>query len=655
MKRAFLALAILVLFLVPTSAFADVHYLSDYNGALANAVTSISATTLSSVTLVVDVACSITADLSIPENIALQVIDGAYIGVNPHTLTINGPFQAGPYLTFSIPSTSSGTVIFGPGSVEQILPQWWGALGDSQTDNRVPINNALTTAGASGGGVVYLPAGNYHTSGTLTVFSNTTLLGAGMGATTITNARWKGTFRGSSVCGGDSCSPTVGAFGASNVIIQNLTVDGYTLGGLSNSIEFGFDKSNTPTSNSTIDTCEVWGGNSHQYLIWLRKATNCTVMNCVVDGKNTGIPSSLTDTNGIEAYWGSGIVIKNNKVSNLNTAGIELFSGNASNILIDGNTVSNCTFGVYMISAVSQPLKNITVVNNSVTSAVRASYQVVNSPNSEIDSLHFSNNYSYYPGEPVLRRGGGGDDPSVLGYGFNLFGDKSAISNDIVLTNNYDIGSRSTNTGSYYILYMNNVTLSQNQSYSPAYTNIMVIGSNNSTFSENIFDSATTISIYATEMNGSKILNNTITNYDTSHNGSVYNSAIYAPNNTNCTIGGNSLSRPNGGIGGYAINAGDSDASIMSGNSYIGRCTDLANVWIQGTNPNYGLTDVMTALSTTVITANTQVTSVQGLSVNQVAGTPIPFVVTTNPGVSFTVTIATGAAGDEQFSYQIVQ
>ena len=45
----------------------------------------------------------------------------------------------------------------------------WGAYGDGAHDDTVAIQSALTAAGTNGGGIVYLPAGQYHLTNTLDV------------------------------------------------------------------------------------------------------------------------------------------------------------------------------------------------------------------------------------------------------------------------------------------------------------------------------------------------------------------------------------------------------------------------------------------------------------------------------------------------------
>ncbi len=54
----------------------------------------------------------------------------------------------------------------------------YGATGNGVTDDTAAINAALTAAGTNGGGIVYLPAGNYKTTTTLSVPSGVELRGA---------------------------------------------------------------------------------------------------------------------------------------------------------------------------------------------------------------------------------------------------------------------------------------------------------------------------------------------------------------------------------------------------------------------------------------------------------------------------------------------
>src|SRR5208283_5352040 len=52
---------------------------------------------------------TLTANLTIPSFVTLAPDPGAVITLGNHTLTINGPFQAGPYQVFA----GSGTVVWG--------------------------------------------------------------------------------------------------------------------------------------------------------------------------------------------------------------------------------------------------------------------------------------------------------------------------------------------------------------------------------------------------------------------------------------------------------------------------------------------------------------------------------------------------------------
>ena len=60
----------------------------------------------------------------------------------------------------------------------------YGALGDGVTDDTTAIKNAMSAVNSNNGGIVYFPAGTYIT-GNQTLYANMSLLGSGIGATTL--------------------------------------------------------------------------------------------------------------------------------------------------------------------------------------------------------------------------------------------------------------------------------------------------------------------------------------------------------------------------------------------------------------------------------------------------------------------------------------
>ena len=132
-----------------------------------------------------------------------------------------------------------------------------GALGDGSTDDITAITDAIAVA-PSTGAIVFFPAGTYIISTPIFVKSNVTLLGVGMGVTTI---KLK-----------DSVMPGAGADGGrvitntnwsvvgstdQNIEIRNLTVDGNKANnpdvalGSAAGISFGY------ATNVRIINCEL--------------------------------------------------------------------------------------------------------------------------------------------------------------------------------------------------------------------------------------------------------------------------------------------------------------------------------------------------------------------------------------------------------------
>ncbi|MCU1291576.1 MAG: hypothetical protein JWP08_426 [Bryobacterales bacterium] len=104
---------------------------------------------------------TVSASLSIPREVNLQVSEGATIAIPAGaTLTIQGSVSAGSYHIFS----GLGLVSFsGNRSLSTVDAKWWGASGDGTTNDTALLQSALiaSTTGAHRF-AFYLPASTYR-------------------------------------------------------------------------------------------------------------------------------------------------------------------------------------------------------------------------------------------------------------------------------------------------------------------------------------------------------------------------------------------------------------------------------------------------------------------------------------------------------------
>ena len=108
---------------------------------------------------------TIANDLTIPANVDLVIPSGATVAINTgRTLTINGTI---PKLRRSF-FTGAGSVVFGP-KVDDIYPEWFGALCDDATNDHAALTRTMTAASASGRRTVRLPAATCRITSALTV------------------------------------------------------------------------------------------------------------------------------------------------------------------------------------------------------------------------------------------------------------------------------------------------------------------------------------------------------------------------------------------------------------------------------------------------------------------------------------------------------
>ncbi|MDA8090657.1 MAG: glycosyl hydrolase family 28-related protein [Nitrospiraceae bacterium] len=143
-------------------------------------------------TVIVSNAQTLASDLVVPSNVTFVMDSGGSIrNISNSKFSINGPFLAGLYMVFD--GFKIGDVTFGNGSVERVLPQWWGAKGDGVADDSSAINSAIASLPAYGG-EVSLATGNYLIVNTVEINKKVFFHGdggyssGGAAATTITKS-----------------------------------------------------------------------------------------------------------------------------------------------------------------------------------------------------------------------------------------------------------------------------------------------------------------------------------------------------------------------------------------------------------------------------------------------------------------------------------
>jgi hypothetical protein len=117
-------------------------------------------------TILVSTAQTLTDDLIVPSTLSLVIPKGGSIAkASNHTLTINGPLEAGDYPVFS--GFNNGDVTFGPGAVKEVPIMWFlpaDYVADGSIDYSTQIQTAATAA-ATAGKPLLIPAGKWQIAG----------------------------------------------------------------------------------------------------------------------------------------------------------------------------------------------------------------------------------------------------------------------------------------------------------------------------------------------------------------------------------------------------------------------------------------------------------------------------------------------------------
>lgn len=199
---------------------------------LAAAVTAIGA---SEKTLLIDQACAVTDDLTVPSNIHLWVVRGGSFNVSAgKTLTVNGYTSAG----FWKIKTGTGRLSFGAGAVSEVLPAWWGAVGDGSTDCASAIEAALEACSmvySSHGGKMVLASGSYNTESEITVppgLDHVIIEGVGSYGSFASSVNGVNiVYSGAAAATGAVMRATAGATGGFFAEMRNISIDAGGLAG----------------------------------------------------------------------------------------------------------------------------------------------------------------------------------------------------------------------------------------------------------------------------------------------------------------------------------------------------------------------------------------------------------------------------------------
>lgn len=248
----------------------------------------------------------------------------------------------------------------------------YGATGDGATDDTTAIAAALTAAAS--GGAVYLPAGSYVVSVTLTVPDNVTFYGDGPEVTTILVAA---SFTGSRV---------INLTGADNVCVRDLHVDHQ-----SEILLYSVDAYNytlTATTGVTVSNVKTTDGYCG---VRVQNADKVFIEGChIISGQlgmrflaisNARIIGNFIDTSlagmGIEVQGSSDaavhdVVISSNLVNNSQDNGIAVRAilGDVYRVSVTGNTITDAgKAGIKytMESGSSGTISNGAITGNTVT------------------------------------------------------------------------------------------------------------------------------------------------------------------------------------------------------------------------------------------------------------------------------------------------
>ena len=276
----------------------------------------------------------------------------------------------------------------------------------------VEINAALAQAGAAGGGVVKLAAGNYSTGLPIVIYGdNVSIEGDPAGGTAIRPDTL--TWMSQVAPDGASLTAAVNFVGVDNFAARFLTVEfspstnappGHvdpTFNGIQ-AIPTGIDGAGEICTNGVFEGNVIHCASAHTYSLWSVRSEGMQIIDNVIEGGAT-IADANPSQEGIEIYGGRDVLIQGNTVTGMGNAAIQLGGlaeitpdCSVDNITVTGNSVSNCRVGVFIGTTYGSiggaaDATNILIENNSFQALFGQGLMIRNWTGSAIDPPELSN------------------------------------------------------------------------------------------------------------------------------------------------------------------------------------------------------------------------------------------------------------------------
>lgn len=294
---------------------------------------------------------------TVPINVRLKFAKGNKITVSD-TLVVTGELDAGLWQIFDL--TGVGYVDLSNAKIDKIYPQWFGAITNDGVDDTQAMQEAINSfAGGSSSKIIFLSAGKYKIDSTLTLQSDTKLVGEGeptyldcTGLTALDNAFELAGATVSDVIikdfriDGQSDDYAVSGTTGLGFYIHPTDADRITISGLRVS---KFRNGISVSVADTVDNLKITGNwvNSCSYAaIRVVGSTGAIITNNQIDSDRTGVGDAVDGGLSIWVTFSNYTIVSNNYCANTFGRGLESINVHSKYAVISINELYNNYTGI---------------------------------------------------------------------------------------------------------------------------------------------------------------------------------------------------------------------------------------------------------------------------------------------------------------------